>query len=148
MEQKKIDVIQKVATVAVLVLLLLTIRGFEDDLFYDPFLEYFRNDYLVGPLPAYDSSELLFGLSARYFLNAIISIGIIYVLFSDGNLIKFTAILYLVFFLILILAFFALLHFQSQNNFLIFYTRRFLIQPLFLLLFVPAFYYQRRMTKK
>ncbi len=148
MDPKKIDLVQKVATVAVLVILLLVIRGFEDRLFYDPFLEYFRNDYLVGPLPKYDSSELLFGLSARYFLNTIISIGIIYVLFTDSKLVKFTAILYLIFYIILVSGFFALLEFQSQNHFLIFYARRFLIQPLFLLLFVPAFFYQKRMTKK
>jgi exosortase F-associated protein len=33
---------------------------------------------------------------------------------------------------------------DKENNFVLFYIRRFLIQPLFLLLFIPAFFYQKR----
>lgn len=138
----------RVGTAVVLVLLLLVIRAFENELFYDPFLAYFRNDYLVGALPDYDGSELFFGLGFRYLLNAVISIGIVYALFQEGKLVAFTAILYVVFFVLLISAFFILINMETQNNLLIFYVRRFLIQPLFLLLFVPAFYYQRRVSKK
>jgi exosortase F-associated protein len=138
----------RIGTAAVLVLLLLLIRAFENELFYDPFLAYFKNDYLVGALPDYDGSELFFGLCFRYFLNAVISIGIVYALFEERKLVLFTAALYLVFFVLLICAFFVLIHMETQNNLLIFYVRRFLIQPLFLLLFVPAFYYQKRVAKK
>ncbi|MBD3583310.1 exosortase F system-associated membrane protein [Flavobacterium selenitireducens] len=148
MGSKSAEIVQKSLTVGALVVLLLAVRMFEDRLFYDPFLSYFRNDYLNGPLPAFDATDLFFGLSFRYFLNTMLSLGIIFVLFQDVGLLKFTTVLYLVFFVALMGSFFALLHFQSQNNFLIFYTRRFLIQPLFLLLFVPAFYYQKRISKK
>lgn len=148
MQTKTADIIRKTLTIGALVLLLLAVRMFEDKLFYDPFLAYFKNDYLSGPLPKYDASDLFFGLSFRYFLNTILSLGIIFVLFQDIELLKFTTILYLFFFVALMAFFFILLHFQSQNNFLVFYTRRFLIQPLFLLLFVPAFYYQRQVSKK
>lgn len=143
------DKLRKIAAIALLVLLLFCIRAFEDELFYDPFLAYFRNDYLGGPLPQYDAADLFFGLVFRYFLNTIISLGIIYVLFPDNALLRFTAVLYVILFAILITAFFGLLHASgSGNNFLLFYTRRFLIQPLFLLLFVPAFYYQKQAGKK
>jgi len=148
MQAKTIDTAQKWLTFAILVMLLLAVRMFEQQLFYDPFLDYFKNDYLSGPVPAYDAAELFFGLGCRYWLNTFLSLGIIFVLFRDVALLKFTTVLYLTFFIVLIFAFFTLLYFQSQNNFLIFYTRRFLIQPLFLLLFVPAFFYQKRIAKK
>jgi exosortase F-associated protein len=47
-------------------------------------------------------------------------------------------------FVILITAFFCILYFfKNQENLLLFYVRRFLIQPLFLIVFVPAFYFQK-----
>jgi exosortase F-associated protein len=78
-------------------------------------------------------------------LNTIVSLAIIYALFSDFELTKFAAILYLIFFIVLITAFFALLNFSDyNNNFMLFYVRRFLIQPIFVLLFIPAFFYQKQ----
>jgi exosortase F-associated protein len=131
-----------------LVFLLALVRLFEED-FYDPFMDYFKSDYLKMPFPDYDSFKLFLSLFFRYALNSLISIVIIQVLFKDFGLVKFASFLYLVFFLILILVFFSILNFSDQeNNFLLFYVRRFLIQPLFLLLFVPAFFYQNKISKK
>ncbi|WP_256387078.1 exosortase F system-associated protein [Flavobacterium sp. 140616W15] len=64
----------------VFVLLLVGVRAFESQLFYDPFLVYFERDYEVLPLPEFDSLRLFFGLLFRYTLNTILSLGIIYVL--------------------------------------------------------------------
>lgn len=131
-----------------LVFLLAVIRAFED-LFYDPFLNYFKRDYANLPFPEYNTTKLFFSLILRYFLNSIISLAIIQVLFKDFSLTKFASVLYLIFFVILIIAFFAILIFSTEaNNLLLFYVRRFLIQPLFVLLFVPAFYYQNQLIKK
>lgn len=127
-----------------LVSLLAGIRAFESQLFYDPFLKYFEGDYIKMALPEFDALKLFLGLSFRYFLNSTLSLGIIYSLFKDKEMIAFTSILYLFLFLILIVGFYAILHFYgNQNNLLLFYVRRFLIQPLFLILFAPAFYYQK-----
>lgn len=139
----------KIGWFLVLVLLLALVRAFEDRLFYDPFSFYFKSDYLNLPFPEYDGIRLFFGMTFRYWLNTVISLGIIQVLFKDIGLTKFSAILYLIFFVILIMALFLLLHFtDSSSNFALFYVRRFLIQPIFLLLFVPAFFYQKQQTKK
>ncbi|TRX38799.1 exosortase F system-associated protein [Flavobacterium sp. ZT3R18] len=127
-----------------LVCLLAAVRGFEDDLFYDPLLVYFEGDYMAMPLPEFNPLLLFLGLLFRYVLNTILSLGIIYFLFKDKEMVKFASILYLIFFLILMGAFFFILYFYgNQNNFLLFYVRRFLIQPLFLILFTPAFYFQK-----
>jgi exosortase F-associated protein len=130
----------------VLVLLLATIRAFEDSLFYDPFSAYFKNDYLNLAFPKYDATLLLFGMSFRYFLNSALSLAVIYVLFKDWELTKFALVLYVVFFILLISVFFMLITFtDNHNNFLLFYVRRFLIQPILLLLFIPAFFYQKQL---
>lgn len=127
-----------------LVLLLALVRAFENALFYDPFSDYFKNDYLNLPFPEFEGVVLFFGMTFRYFLNALISLAIIYVLFKDVKLTQFASVLYVIFFIILVSIFFLLITLSDQHhNFLLFYVRRFLIQPLFLLLFVPAFYYQK-----
>lgn len=131
-----------------LVILLVSIRVFESK-FYDPFLVYFRGNYMKLPFPDYNSVKLFFSLFLRYALNSIISLAIIQVLFKDFMLTKFASVLYIFFFVVLIVAFYCILNFSDEsNNFLLFYIRRFLIQPLFVLLFVPAFYYQNQLSKK
>jgi exosortase F-associated protein len=53
--------------------------------------------------------------------------------------------LYLLFFIILVIAFIFILFYNGETNKMgLFYVRRFIIQPLFLLLFLPAFYYQKQ----
>ncbi|KGO83992.1 exosortase F-associated protein [Flavobacterium cauense R2A-7] len=136
---------KKVVSVVLLVLLLALIRLFEKQLFYDPFLDFFKGEFQIAQLPEYKSVPLFFGLVFRYFLNSVISIAVIYVVFKDLLLTKFTSALYLIFFLVLIGLFFGILKFSGQPDYmLLFYVRRFLIQPLFLVLFLPAFYYQKK----
>lgn len=127
-----------------LVLLLVLVRAFENTLFYDPYLTYFKMDYTNLPLPATDGFQLFLGLFFRYTLNTIISLAIIYIAFKDTDLTKFAFFLYLVFFIILIVAFFLVQSYYGESKMMIFYIRRFLIQPLFLLLFLPAFFYQKQ----
>jgi exosortase F-associated protein len=141
------DILQnksKILSLIGLVLLLVSIRAFENLLFYDPFLVYFERDYKMLPLPEFDSIQLFFGLLFRYALNTIVSLGIIYVIFKEIELVKFASILYGAFFLFLIIAFYSIIYFYAnQNNLMLFYVRRFLIQPILILLFIPGFYYQK-----
>lgn len=135
----------RIAVVIVLVLLLACVRAFENILFYDPFLTYFKTDNTNLPFPEFDNLKLAAGLGFRYFLNTILSLGIIYVAFKDFELIKFATVLYILLFIVLMLLFFGVLHFSNhENHFLLFYIRRFLIQPLFVILFLPAFFYQKQ----
>jgi len=146
--QKLLSYKKKILFSIALVLLLAVIRTYEH-LFYYPFLDYFTRDYSNLPFPQYDAIKLFFSLLLRYALNSIISLAIIQVLFKDFSLTKFASVLYLLFFIILIITLFVILNFSAEaNNLLLFYVRRFLIQPLFVLLFVPAFYYQNQLIKK
>jgi exosortase F-associated protein len=130
-----------------LVFLLVLIRSFEDALFYDPFLDYFKSDYTNKTLPVVNHWFLFLGLTFRYFLNTVISLFIIVVVFQDFELTKFAGFLYLLFFSILMLSFFVVLQYYGETNKMtLFYIRRFLIQPLFLILFLPAFFYQKQVN--
>lgn len=128
-----------------LILLLVAVRAYENSLFYDPFLSYFKGDFNAMPLPKYDLLPFFMGLLLRYGLNSVLSLGLIYVLFKDLPMIKFASYLYLFFFVALIVLFFCIITYSgSHNNWLLFYIRRFLIQPILVLLFIPAFHYQKR----
>lgn len=130
--------------IVVLIVLLMLIRAFENQLFYDPFLVYFKGNYLKSPLPEFNSGLLFLGLLFRFFLNTILSLAILYLLFKDKEMISFASILYFLLFFILIVVFFSVLYFfKSDENLLLFYVRRFLIQPLFVFLFIPAFYFKK-----
>jgi exosortase F-associated protein len=139
--QNKVDIFMSLF----LVCLLAAVRAFEGNLFYDPFLIYFKGDYMDLPLPEFNALPLFFGMLFRYVLNTVLSLGIIYFLFKDKEMIKFASLLYVFFFVILIIAFFSILSFYgNQNNLMLFYVRRFLIQPILILLFIPGFYYQNK----
>jgi exosortase F-associated protein len=128
-----------------LVVLLVLVRAFENQLFYDPFLDFFKKDFAKLRLPSFNSTQLFLGLLFRYTLNTAISLGIIYILFKDVAMVKFAFVLYYFFFMILIVAFFYIVYFAHEHsNWILFYVRRFLIQPIFVLLFVPGFYYQKQ----
>lgn len=121
------------------------VRFYENTLFYDPFLAYFKSDFNQMPLPYFETFRLVLSLFFRYGLNMLISLLLIYLIFKDRMMILFSVFLYLIAFLFLIVSFFLVIHFYgAQNNFLLFYIRRFLIQPLLVLLFIPAFYFQKR----
>lgn len=135
----------KILWVLVLVSLLVMVRLFEQDLFYDPFLTFFKGEFQNAALPDYNSVSLFFGLFFRYFLNSAISVAVIYVVFKDIPLTKFIAVLYLILVVVLMVLFFGMLTYSEKTDFMVlFYIRRFLIQPLFLVIFLPAIYYQKK----
>lgn len=136
---------RKVILAISLISLLVFIREFESKLFYDPFLAFFKSDYAHQSLPNYNLLELFLNLLFRYGLNTIISLALLYVIFADKEMIQFSAILYGIFFVVLSMLFCCILVFEKQNYLLLFYVRRFLIQPIFILLFIPGFYYQKQL---
>lgn len=135
----------KLFQVVLLVIILAAIRGLENELFYDPFLSFFKSENNVN-YPNYNGLHLFASLIFRYLLNSIISLAILYIVFSEIEIIKFSAILYVVVFLILASIFYIYLNFFDESHkMILFYIRRFLIQPIMLILFIPGFYYQKQL---
>ncbi|CAH8282615.1 exosortase F-associated protein [Mariniflexile fucanivorans] len=134
----------KYLLLSVLVGFLILIRLFENDLFYDPYLTFFQNDYLYIDSPRREIFKLTLFTSLRYFLNTIISLGILYVVFKDKSIIKFSALSYAFAFVILIAIYlYFVINPRHEDYYLFFNLRRFLIQPIILILLLPAFYYHK-----
>lgn len=132
-------------TFIVLVVLLVMVRVFENELFYDPFLDFFKKDFENLTLPAVDHATLALGLFMRYGFNSLLSLLLIYIVYQDFDLVKFISVVYAFLFVVLMLCFFiVLLNAIPNQNWILFYIRRFLIQPIFLLLFFAGIYYQKR----
>lgn len=139
----------KMILLLVLFGMLILIRAFENELFYDPYLTFFENDYLYIDNPRREIFKLTMFTGLRYVLNSVISLGIIYLFFKNKSMVKFSALIYgvaFVFFLSLFLYF--VIHPKQEDYYIFFNIRRFLIQPLILLLLVPAFYYYKLKLKK
>ncbi|SFU29286.1 exosortase F-associated protein [Pustulibacterium marinum] len=128
---------------------LVLIRAFETTLFYDPFLAYFKGNFLETAFPYYDFWKLILNHFFRYILNSSISLWIIYLLFPKKAILKLSLAIYGITFFVLLIAYLWLMNHSISDNYLVlFYVRRFLIQPLFVLILLPAFYYQRLKQKE
>jgi len=124
--------------------MLVLIRVFENELFYDPYLLFFKNDYLHMDFPRREILKLSLYTTFRYLLNSVISLGIIYIFFKDKSIVKFSIVVYSIAYIILMLFFLYFVTNPRQEDYYLFFNfRRFLIQPIFLLLLLPAFYYYK-----
>ena len=124
--------------------LLVLIRIFENDIFYDPYLVFFQNDYLYIDSPRREVVKLTMFTSLRFLMNTIISLAILFVTFKDKNILKFSIIIYAISFVILILLFLYFVYDPKREQYYLFFNvRRFLIQPIILIVLLPAFYYNK-----
>lgn len=139
----------RIGLIMLLFLMLILIRVLVQPYFYDPLLDYFKHDYLNASIPELNFGAYFLNIFYRYFLNTVISLAIIYLVFNDKRALYFSIKFYILLFVVLSLMLFILLKFNvTQGYLLTFYVRRFLIQPLFLFLLLPAFYYQKRKGEK
>ena len=124
--------------------LLILVRLFEDILFYDPYLTFFQNDYLYIDSPRREVLKLTVFTTLRYLLNTAISLGVLYLVFKDKSVVRFSAIIYAVAFFVLISIYlYFVINPRQEDYYLFFNMRRFLIQPIILMLLLPAFYYHK-----
>ena len=138
----------KIGLIGILFLALIAIRFYEG-YFYDPLQAYFKYDYLHASLPEIDNLKLLVHLFLRYTLNSLLSILIIWVAFLKKSYVQFAFLFYILAFIVLLIAFWVTLLSHFENYYLFgFYVRRFLIQPLFVLILLPAFYYQYKLSAR
>ncbi len=134
----------KYPAIFILVILLVLVRAYSSFLFYDPLQEYYLNDYLHKSIPKIQYLHFFISLTFRYFINTIMSLGILYLIFKDRNIIKFSIYFYSIAFIGLTLLLFVLLFYSVTDYKILFYVRRLLIHPVFLLILIPAFYQNRK----
>ncbi|AUC75367.1 exosortase F system-associated membrane protein [Olleya sp. Bg11-27] len=130
--------------ISLLFMLLVLVRWFQNELFYDPYLLFFQNDYLYIDSPRQETFKLVTNTALRFVINSGISLLILFMFFKDLSIVKFSALIYLFsFFILIMLYLYFVLDPKQEQYYLFFNVRRFLIQPILLLLLLPAFYYNR-----
>lgn len=123
------------------------VRFRESELFYDPLITFYKGYYQNSPLPEIEMSRFLASIGLRYAIHMALSLLILWVVFLEKGIIKFALILYaLVFVILLGLLLYLLQFYEIGDAGAVFYVRRFLIQPLLILLLLPAFFYYRKVN--
>lgn len=127
---------------------LIGIRALEDRIFYDPFLTYFKSADQSALFPDYQWSKLILSYLFRFLLNTFFSLWIIHFLFQNREWTKQASVLIALIFVIVFPIYLFCINDKFQIGYLFsFYIRRFVIQPLTLLLIVPIFYYRKKITE-
>jgi exosortase F-associated protein len=135
--------------VALGILGLMGIRIMEDDLFYDPFLDYFHEARKNIPFPSLEWGKLIAGHLFRFALNLFFSCLIIHFWFKNRQWTLQGALLISIIFLMTFPIYLYCIYDRFDVGYLLsFYMRRFVIQPLILLLIIPMFYYRKHLEKK
>lgn len=138
----------RIIFVILLIFLLTLVRKFETNLFYDPLLSYFQSDFHQLAFPEIQTYKHLLSIGFRYFLNSVISLSIIHVIFQEIKITRFSAIILLLFFFLFALIYFYFIQTEFKQAFTAgFYVRRFLLQPVLLLVLVPAIWYYKKNKK-
>jgi exosortase F-associated protein len=139
----------KIAIIGFLFLLLGIVRVFEDDLFYDPFILFYKQLHYIKETPNYSLIKILTYTFFRYSINCLISIAILFIAFRKKEVIRFSVIFYITLFIILISIYtITVINLTEESHQIFFYIRRFLIQPIFILILLPAFYYQQNIIHR
>ncbi len=125
---------------------LIGVRALEDTLFYDPFLNYFHEANKNIEFPAFEWGKLIGGHLLRFLLNLLFSCLIIYGLFQNRQWTLQGAVMITIVFIISFPIYLYCISDQFEIGYLIsFYMRRFVIQPLIIMLIVPMFYYRKQL---
>ena len=125
------------------------VRALEDAIFYDPFLGYFHEANKNIEFPAFEWGKLIGGHLFRFVLNLLFSCLIMYGLFKNKQWALQGAVMMIIVFMISLPIYLYCIYDKFEIGYLFsFYMRRFVIQPLIILLIVPMFYYRKQMMNK
>ncbi len=125
-----------------------SVRLFENSLFYDPLISFYKGNFQSSAFPELDFWKYSLSLVFRFLLNALISVGLIWVLFQNTTFIKFSTVLFTGLLLVGLFMFWIVEHDISTENYMfLFYIRRFIIHPILAIVLIPAFYFQQLSSK-
>ncbi|UFK98891.1 exosortase F system-associated membrane protein [Kaistella faecalis] len=128
---------------------LIGVRMVEESLFYDPFLNYFQTADKNAQFPDFAWAKLIINYIFRFSLNLILSAFVVHLVFKNKEWTMQAVVLMLLVFAITFPIYLYCIHTKFEIGYLFsFYMRRFVIQPLTLLLIIPLFYYRKQLLKK
>lgn len=127
---------------------LIFVRFLEDKIFYDPFLIFFKGDYKVAQIPEFITWKLVLSHIFRFVLNLFFSAIVVHFMFLNKKwtlqAVLLIAIAFLFFFPIYL---WCIINKMEIGYLFTFSVRRFVIQPIILLLVIPIFYYRKKLGK-
>ena len=127
---------------------LISVRSLEDKIFFDPFLEFFKADYKVAQVPDFIWGKLMLSHFFRFALNLIFSAIVVHFMFLNNKWTIQAVVLMAVAFLFFFPIYLWCLYSKMEIGYLFtFSVRRFVIQPIILLLIIPIFYYRKKLGK-
>ena len=127
---------------------LISVRFLEDKIFYDPFLEFFKADYKIAQVPNFIWGKLMLSHFFRFALNLIFSAIVVHFMFLNKKWTIQAVVLMAVAFLFFFPIYLWCLYSKMEIGYLFtFSVRRFVIQPIILLLIIPIFYYRKKLGK-
>lgn len=130
------------------VLGLIGVRAMEERLFYDPFLGYFHEANKNAAFPEFEWGRLVLHNLFRFFLNLVLSALVVHFIFNNKKWTLQAVVLMAIVFAITFPVYIYCIHTKFEIGYLFsFYMRRFVIQPLILLLIIPLFYYRKTLPQ-
>lgn len=127
---------------------LVSVRFLEDKIFYDPFLEFFKADYKIAQVPDFIWGKLMLSHFFRFALNLVFSAIVVHFMFLNKKWTIQAVFLMAVAFLFFFPIYLWCLYSKMEIGYLFtFSVRRFVIQPIILLLIIPIFYYRKKLGK-
>lgn len=130
--------------VAIAIFGLVAVRMLEDQLFYEPFKAFFHLANKHAAFPDFDWLPLILNYLFRFLLNLLLSAAVVYLIFKNKQWTLQAVVLILIVFVITFPIYLYCIYTKFEIGYLFsFYMRRFVIQPLILLLIIPLFYYRK-----
>lgn len=127
---------------------LIGVRVLQEDLFYDPMLQYFLGADRKAEFPEFNWTKLILSHLLRFLLNLVFSAIIIHGFFLNGKWTLQGVVLICLVFAVTFPIYLYCVSTGFEIGYLFsFYMRRFVIQPLILLLVIPMFYYRKHIQK-
>lgn len=124
---------------------LISVRMLESKIFYDPFLEFFHIADKNAHFPDFYWLPLIGNYTFRFALNLLFSAVIVHFIFKNKRWTVQAVVLLAIVFAITFPVYLYCIHTKFEIGYLFsFYMRRFVIQPLTLLLIIPLFYYRKK----
>ena len=110
---------------------LISVRFVEDEIFYDPFLAFFKGDYKVASIPDFDSVKLITSHLLRFLLNLFFSAVVVHFMFLNKKWTLQAVALMTIAFLFFFPIYLWCLYSKMEVGYLFtFSVRRFVIQPI------------------
>ena len=122
---------------------LVLVYVFQDQLFHDPFSNFIYNPQ-QNNYPEFEAFPYVILKALRFILNDGFAMLVIFGLFGTGKYLKFAAWIFLVGFAILLpLYLIMVLNFYDQTYSFLNHLHRMILNPVLMMLLIPAFYAQR-----